>query len=64
VIGGASLAGGRGSFVGCVVAGLFLTLLVNIAPLLQMSPSYSQLITGVLTLLAVLAYTLNRRIAS
>jgi ribose transport system ATP-binding protein len=61
VIGGASLAGGRGSFVGCVVAGLFLTLLVNIAPILQISPAYSQLITGLLTLAAVLAYTLNRR---
>ncbi len=63
VIGGASLGGGRGSFVGCLVAGVFLSLLVNIAPLLQLSPSYSQLITGLLTLLAVLAYTLNRRAA-
>jgi ribose transport system ATP-binding protein len=61
VIGGASLGGGRGSFVGCVMAAVFLTLLVNIAPLLQLSPSYSDLITGVLTLLAVVAYTLNRR---
>ncbi|MGE4425219.1 MAG: ATP-binding cassette domain-containing protein [Solirubrobacteraceae bacterium] len=61
VIGGASLAGGRGSFVGCVIAGLFLTLLVNVAPILQISPAYSQFVTGVLTLVAVLAYTLNRR---
>jgi ribose transport system ATP-binding protein len=64
VIGGASLGGGRGSFVGCVLAAVFLTLLVNIAPLLQLSPSYSDLITGVLTLLAVVAYTLNRRAAA
>jgi ribose transport system ATP-binding protein len=60
VIGGASLAGGRGSFVGSVLAAVFLMLLINVTPLVQINDAYSQLITGVLTILAVLAFSLSR----
>jgi ribose transport system ATP-binding protein len=60
VIGGASLSGGRGSFVGSVMASVFLMLLINATPLVQINDAYSQLITGVLTLLAVLAFSLSR----
>lgn len=60
VIGGASLAGGRGSFVGTVMAAVFLMLLINATPLAEINDAYSQLITGVLTILAVLAFSLSR----
>jgi ribose transport system ATP-binding protein len=60
VIGGASLAGGRGSFVGTVMAAVFLMLLINATPLVEINDAYSQLITGVLTILAVLAFSLSR----
>ncbi len=60
VIGGASLAGGRGSFVGSVMAAVFLMLLINVTPLVGINDAYSQLITGALTILAVLAFSLSR----
>jgi ribose transport system ATP-binding protein len=56
VLGGASLAGGRGSFVGAVLGALFLTELVNIVPFLGLDSSWSQIMTGVLTLLALAFY--------
>ena len=60
VIGGASLAGGRGSFVGSVMAAVFLILLISVTPLVGINDAYAQLITGVLTILAVLAFSLSR----
>ena len=40
VLGGASLAGGRGSFVGAVLAALFLSLIGNVLPLFQQPTEY------------------------
>ena len=40
VLGGASLAGGRGSFVGAVLAALFLSLILNVLPLLKQPTEY------------------------
>ena len=57
VIGGASLGGGRGSFMGAVLGGLFFTLAINIIPLLGLSAATGAIATGVLTLLAVLIYS-------
>jgi ribose transport system ATP-binding protein len=56
VLGGASLVGGRGSFVGAVLGALFLTELVNIVPFLGLDNSWSQMLVGALTLLAFICY--------
>jgi ribose/xylose/arabinose/galactoside ABC-type transport system permease subunit len=57
-LGGAALTGGRGSFVGAFLGALFLTLLINVTPLLSLPTAVAQTATGVLTILAVVAYTL------
>lgn len=67
VLGGASLSGGRGSFVGAVLGALFLSELVNIQPLLQWQDSTVQILTGVLLLVALVVYhgaALSRRVRS
>ncbi len=56
VLGGASLAGGRGSFVGAALAALFLSLVLNVMPLLQQPTEYAQITIGALTLLALILY--------
>jgi ribose transport system ATP-binding protein len=56
VLGGASLAGGRGSFVGTLLAALFLTLIVNVLPLFHQPTEYAQITLGVLILLALVLY--------
>jgi ribose/xylose/arabinose/galactoside ABC-type transport system permease subunit len=56
VLGGASLAGGKGSFVGTLLAALFLSLVLNVVPLLQQPTEYGQIAIGVLTLLALILY--------
>jgi ribose transport system ATP-binding protein len=56
VLGGASLAGGKGSFVGAVLAALFLTLILNVMPLLRQPTEYGQIAIGALTLLALILY--------
>lgn len=56
VLGGASLAGGRGSFVGAVLAALFLSLILNVLPLVGQPTEYGQIAIGALTLLALVFY--------
>jgi ribose transport system ATP-binding protein len=56
VLGGASLAGGRGSFVGAMLAALFLSLIDNVLPLFHQPTEYSQMTIGVLILLALVLY--------
>ena len=56
VLGGASLAGGRGSFVGTFLAALFLTLISNVLPLFQQPTEYAQITIGVLILAALILY--------
>jgi len=56
VLGGASLSGGRGSFVGTLLAALFLTLITNVLPLFQEPTEYAEMTIGVLILLALLLY--------
>ena len=56
VLGGASLAGGRGSYVGTLLAALFLTLIDNVLPLFQQPTEYSEITIGVLILLALVLY--------
>jgi ribose/xylose/arabinose/galactoside ABC-type transport system permease subunit len=56
VLGGASLAGGKGSFVGTLLAALFLTLIDNVLPLFQQPTEYAEMTIGVLILLALVLY--------
>jgi ribose transport system ATP-binding protein len=56
VLGGASLAGGRGSFVGTLLAAFFLTLISNVLPLFQQPTEYAQITIGALILLALVLY--------
>jgi ribose transport system ATP-binding protein len=57
VLGGAALTGGRGSFVGAVLGALFFTLTVNIITLLGLNTGAGIIISGALTLFAVLLYS-------
>jgi ribose transport system ATP-binding protein len=56
VLGGASLAGGKGSFVGTLLAALFLTLIDNVLPLFQQPTEYAEMTIGGLILLALVLY--------
>jgi ribose transport system ATP-binding protein len=56
VLGGASLAGGKGSFVGTLLAALFLTEISNVLPLFQQPTEYAQMTIGALILLALVLY--------
>lgn len=56
VLGGASLAGGRGSFVGALLAAIFLTEIGNVLPLFQQPTEYAQMTIGVLILVALVLY--------
>ncbi|HET7568880.1 MAG TPA: ABC transporter permease [Gaiellaceae bacterium] len=56
VLGGASLAGGRGSYLGTLLAALFLTEIDNVLPLFQQPTEYADMTIGVLILLALVLY--------
>lgn len=56
VLGGASLAGGRGSFVGAIVAALFLALITNVLPFLGWSSAYGDIAKGLFIVAALVAY--------
>jgi ribose transport system ATP-binding protein len=56
VLGGASLAGGKGSFIGALLAALFLSLISNVLPLFQQPTEYGDLTIGVLILVALVLY--------
>ena len=57
MLGGAALTGGRGSFVGALFGALFFTLTVNIISLLGLNTAVGIIISGALTLFAVLLYS-------
>jgi ribose transport system ATP-binding protein len=63
VLGGASLAGGKGSFVGTLLAALFLSLIDNVLPLFQQPTEYAEMTIGVLILLALVLYQAPELIA-
>jgi ribose transport system ATP-binding protein len=56
VLGGASLAGGKGSFLGTLLAAFFLTEIDNVLPLFQQPQEYADMTIGVLILLALVLY--------
>jgi ribose transport system ATP-binding protein len=61
-LGGAVMTGGRGSFVGAVLGAVFLSLLDNVTPLLNIPNATEQVIYGVILLVAVSGYTVAQRI--
>lgn len=63
VLGGASLAGGKGSFFGALLAALFLTEIDNVLPLFQQPTEYADMTIGALILLALVLYQAPELIA-
>jgi ribose transport system ATP-binding protein len=57
VLGGTSLRGGRGTFVGTVLGALLLTEVLNAAAFLELSETYQYVFQGVLILIAALIYS-------
>jgi ribose transport system ATP-binding protein len=64
VLGGASLAGGKGSFFGTLLAALFLTEISNVLPLFQQPTEYADMTIGALILLALVLYQAPELVAS
>jgi len=56
VLGGASLAGGRATFIGGAVAGLLLAMILNVLPYLGLTPADGTMIIGVLILIGLLLF--------
>ncbi|HKX73847.1 MAG TPA: amidohydrolase family protein [Acidimicrobiia bacterium] len=56
VLGGASLAGGRATFIGGTVAALLLALILTVLPYLGLSPSDGTMIIGLLILVGLLLF--------
>ena len=61
VLGGTSLLGGRGTFIGSVLGALLLTEVLNAVSFLGLSQSYQYGFQGLLILVAALIYTTARR---
>jgi ribose/xylose/arabinose/galactoside ABC-type transport system permease subunit/ABC-type multidrug transport system ATPase subunit len=57
ILGGASLLGGRGTFIGCLLGAVLLATAQDLPTVLSLGDGASFLLTGVLTLLALLIYT-------
>jgi ribose transport system permease protein len=60
VLGGTSLAGGRGSLVGTFIGAIFIAVITNGMTLMNVASFYQQIIMGVVILLAVLVDRLRR----
>ncbi|GIU92770.1 MAG: hypothetical protein KatS3mg011_1676 [Acidimicrobiia bacterium] len=56
VLGGASLAGGRATFVGAVVASLLLALIIAVLPFLGLSTEHGLMVIGVLVLIGIVLF--------
>lgn len=61
-LGGAVMTGGRGSFIGALLGAVFLSLLDNVTPLLNIPNATEQVIYGVILLVAVAGYTVAQRV--
>ena len=56
VLGGASLAGGRATFIGSMVAAILLALILTVLPYLGLSNSDGQMIIGALVLIGIVLF--------
>jgi ribose/xylose/arabinose/galactoside ABC-type transport system permease subunit len=61
VVGGVSLAGGRGGIAGTVAGVLLITILLNIVLLLNLDAQYQYIVRGFVILLAVALYSIRGR---
>ena len=62
VLGGTSLTGGRGTFIGTVMGAVLLTEVLNAATFLGLTQTYQYLFQGILIVIAALIYsTVQRR---
>ena len=61
VLGGTSLRGGRGTFIGTVLGAVLLTEVLNVAAFLGLSQTYQYVFQGMLVLIAALTYSTVRR---
>ena len=59
VLGGASLAGGRATFLGSTVAAVLLALIITVLPYLGLSPDDGPMIIGILVLLGIVLFQLG-----
>jgi 5-methylthioadenosine/S-adenosylhomocysteine deaminase len=59
VLGGASLAGGRATFLGSTVAAILLALILTVLPYLGLSPDDGPMIIGVLVLIGITLFQLG-----
>ena len=55
------MTGGRGSFVGALLGAMFLALINNSVPLLEIDPSWAQILNGLVLLFAIAAYAALER---
>lgn len=56
VLGGASLAGGRATFIGSSVAAVLLAIIITVLPFLGLTPTDGSMIIGVLVLVGVILF--------
>jgi ribose transport system ATP-binding protein len=61
VLGGTSLAGGRGTFIGTVLGAVLLTEILNAVTFLGLTQTYQYLFQGILVVVAALVYSGVRR---
>jgi ribose transport system ATP-binding protein len=61
-LGGAVMTGGRGSFIGALLGAIFLSLLNNVTPLLNIQNSWQQTIYGAILLVAISMYAIAARV--
>jgi cytosine/adenosine deaminase-related metal-dependent hydrolase/ribose/xylose/arabinose/galactoside ABC-type transport system permease subunit len=59
VLGGASLAGGRATFIGSTVASVLLALIIFVLPLLGLTPTDGAMIIGALVLFGIILFQLG-----
>ncbi len=59
VLGGASLAGGRATFVGGLVASMLLALIISALPFLGLTPDHGLMVIGILVLVGMVLYQLG-----
>ena len=60
VIGGTSMGGGHGSLWGCIIGGLFMTLLKNGMNLLKINPNWQFVLIGVFLIISVIIDQIRR----
>jgi len=64
VLGGTSLLGGRGTFIGTVLGALLLTMVLNAVSFLGLTQTYQYMFQGLLILAAALIYSMARHQAA